>query len=184
MLDQETGGGAELFLILPLSATSALTAGFWWNLSPFCTNTRCLIPFGKGSLWKQLLRTQTSQVTFMQIKKQPIHCVWTQTRKSTAMPENKFTFKFRHIPKTNYWHKTLFNSGDCSLLSSSSLHSWIFGSAYEELKSQVFPQSWGSGKPAPLKRELESNSTRYIKISTNTRGNSSNPFFLVFLLLN
>lgn len=181
VLDPETAGGPNLFLNLPLSATSASTTGFWWNLSPFCTNTHWLIPVGKGSLWKQLLRAQMSQVTFTQIKKQSIRCMWTQTRKSAAMRESKFTFKFRPIPKTNYWHDTLFNRGDRSLLSSSSLHSWIFCSASEELKNQVFPQFCGSEKPTPLKRELESNSTRCIKSVQIQEAIPAIPSFLSFI---
>lgn len=89
--------------------------------------------------WKQFLRVQTSKPTFMQSKTNPSTACGTQTRKSAGMPKSKFIFKFRHILMANYWHYTLLNKGDHSLLSSSSLRSWILCSASKELKNRCPP---------------------------------------------
>lgn len=144
--------------------TSALTTGFWQNLSSSCANITWLIPVRKVSLWKQFLRVQTSKLAFMQSKTNPSTVHGHKLEKELACPKassysNLDTYQWQIIDKTPW-----VNKGDHSLLSSSSLSSWILWFCLQRTKKFPPRSTWlpeATKSPLPSQREPQTNSTKY-----------------------
>lgn len=148
-------------------ATSALTIGFWWNLSSSCANITWLIPVRKVSLWKQFLRVQTSQLAFMQSKNNLSTLCGHKLAKELACPKvsshsNLDTYQWQIIDKTTWLIREI-----TLCLQVVPSVAGFSGSASKELK-RMFPAStWLAEvrKSALLSQteELQTNSTKYAK---------------------
>lgn len=101
--------GVKPSLILPHIAESALTTGFWRNLSSFCTTTPWLISVRKGSLWEPFLRVQTSKLILTQSKPNPSTVCGHRLEKVPAWPKSS-----SYSSLDTYWQQII-DATPCSV---------------------------------------------------------------------